>query len=292
MSCDDLDRLRTESPHSSSSAWPPEAQQHLESCERCSQLQAMLDRPSQVDFPEALQNRIEAAILPGLRPVSPLPSALRVTVTLLLCSIIVIAAANWRLGVAGWHARSSLQASVDFSLLGIGALVLANLLAHQMMPGIPPRSCCLALPRGSRSSRCSRPMPCCSATSGNRTSRAGAFLLGNRRHLRSRFRAAVLACLAKRLFSGSGQPRRDGGTSGGACRRHGAGDLLPLSGSPPHFGLAYWSRGHIRTGGRRVGRHQKQNTAPPDLISSSHYCGIAPVSASSGKMSWVHWRWA
>jgi hypothetical protein len=135
MSCDDLDRLRTESPNSNSSAWPREARQHLDSCERCSELQALLDGSVQTDFPEALQVRIEAAILPGLRPVSPLPSALRVTVTLLLCSIILIAAANWLLGLAGWHARSRLQASVDLSLLGIGVLLLANTLAHQMTPG-------------------------------------------------------------------------------------------------------------------------------------------------------------
>jgi hypothetical protein len=86
-------------------------------------------------LPQALQDRIEAAILPGLRPVSPLPSALQGTATLLLCSIIVIAAANWRLGLAGWHARSGLQASVDFSLLAISLLALAKTLANQMMPG-------------------------------------------------------------------------------------------------------------------------------------------------------------
>jgi hypothetical protein len=140
MSCDDLDRLRAESPRSGSSAWPREAEQHLASCERCSQLQALLDGSSQVDFPEALQDRIEAAVLPGLRPVSPLPGVLRVTSTLLLCSIVVIAMANWRLGLAGWHARSSLQASVDFSLLGIGVLALADLLAHQMTPGFRRRA--------------------------------------------------------------------------------------------------------------------------------------------------------
>jgi hypothetical protein len=135
MSCDDLDRLRTESPGSSSSDWPPEAQHHIESCERCARLQALLEGTSQADFPEALRNAIEAAILPGLRPVSPLPSVLRVTVTILLCSTIVIAAANWRLGLAGWHARGRLQSSVDFGLLGISVLALANILAYQMAPG-------------------------------------------------------------------------------------------------------------------------------------------------------------
>jgi hypothetical protein len=135
-----MDRLRTSSPHGSSSAWPPEARRHLESCERCSQLQAVLESSVQTDFPEALRDRIESAILPGLRPVSPLPSAMRVAVTLLLCSIVVVAAANWRLGLAGWRARSSLQAAVDFSLLGIGVLALANILAHQMAPGSSRRA--------------------------------------------------------------------------------------------------------------------------------------------------------
>jgi hypothetical protein len=135
MSCNDLDRLRTQSPESSSSGWPLEAHEHLASCQRCSQLQALLDHSPQEDFSEALQERIEAAILPALRPVSPLPGALRVTVMLLFCSLLVIAAANWRLGLAGWHARSRLQVSVNFSLLGISILALANALAQQMMPG-------------------------------------------------------------------------------------------------------------------------------------------------------------
>jgi hypothetical protein len=135
MSCDDLDRLRAASPHSSSSAWPPEARRHLESCARCAQLQALLDGPSPVDFSEALQGRIEAAILPALRPVSPLPGVWRVAAALLLSSIAVIATANWRLGVEGWDARNGLQSAVDFSLLGISVVALANLLAQQMMPG-------------------------------------------------------------------------------------------------------------------------------------------------------------
>jgi hypothetical protein len=135
MSCDDLDRLRAESPHSGSSSWPDEARRHLESCERCAQLQALLDGPSPADFPEVLQGRIEAAILPGLRPVSPLPDVWRVAGALLLGSIAVIAIANWRLGVEGWDARNGLQSAVDFSLLGISVLALAILLAQQMMPG-------------------------------------------------------------------------------------------------------------------------------------------------------------
>jgi hypothetical protein len=140
VSCDDLDRLRSESPRSSSFAWPEDARRHLESCARCAQLQALLDGPSAGDFPEALfpdalRGRIEASILPALRPVSPLPGVWRVAAMLLLGAILVIAAANWRLGVEGWDARSGLQFTVDFSLLGISGVALSNLLAQQMMPG-------------------------------------------------------------------------------------------------------------------------------------------------------------
>lgn len=135
MSCDDLDRLRAESLHSASSSWPEEARRHLESCERCAQLQALLDGGSPADFPEILQERIEAAILPALRPITPLPSVRRVTAGLLLASITVIAIAILRLGVRGWEARNGLQSAVDFTLVGISVLVLANILAQRMMPG-------------------------------------------------------------------------------------------------------------------------------------------------------------
>lgn len=135
MLCDDLDRLRTGSPHCSSSTWPAEARRHLESCERCAELQVLMDDSLPADFPDVLRQRIEAVILSNLRPVLPLPGASRVTVTLLLCSLIVITAADWRLGIAGWLARNSLQASVDLSLLGLALAGLANVLARQMMPG-------------------------------------------------------------------------------------------------------------------------------------------------------------
>ncbi len=135
MSCDDLDRLRAESAQAGSSAWPEEARRHLESCARCARLQALLDDPLPLDYPDALQGRIEAAILPSLRPVSPLPGVWRVAAMLLLGAFLVIAAANWRLGVEGWDARSRLQFAADCSLLAISGVALSNLLARQMMPG-------------------------------------------------------------------------------------------------------------------------------------------------------------
>jgi hypothetical protein len=140
MSCDDLDRLRTERCQTASSDWPDEANKHLESCERCSRLQAALESATSPDFPAELYEKIERAILTGLQPVSPLPSAWRLTLALLVCSSFVIAIANGRLGIAGWEARNRLQTSVDFGLLAVGLLALANAVSHQMSPGYRHRA--------------------------------------------------------------------------------------------------------------------------------------------------------
>ena len=135
MQCNDLDQLRTKSPSSKASTWPMEAQEHLASCSRCSQLQAVFESSKPAEFPAALQSRIAAAILPGLKPVSPLPDAWQITAVLVFCAAAVVTVANWQLGVAGWLARNRLQVSVDFILLGISILVVAFSLAKQMAPG-------------------------------------------------------------------------------------------------------------------------------------------------------------
>lgn len=135
MKCNDLDQLRTKSPSSKALTWPMEAQEHLASCSHCSQLQAVLESSKPAGFPAALQGRIEAAILPNLKPISPLPSASQITAVLLFCAVGVVAVANWQLGIAGWLARNRLQVSVDFSFLGISILVFALALAKQMAPG-------------------------------------------------------------------------------------------------------------------------------------------------------------
>ncbi len=135
MSCNDLDRLRTASPRANSTEWPREAKEHLASCERCSQLQAILDSSSQIVLKDVLQQKIEADILGDLRPILPLPSVGRVMGMLLLAGAFVAAVANYHLGTEGWHARNSLQATVSFVLLGASVLALANALAHWMTPG-------------------------------------------------------------------------------------------------------------------------------------------------------------
>lgn len=133
MSCDQLDNLRTAG--GNSSAWPAEAQQHLQSCERCLELQLILEGRSEEEVPAALLRNIEAAILPSLSPVSPLPAVERATGLLLLSALSVVVVINWRLGITGWYARTMLQVAADLALLGICLTLLAHTLAVRMMPG-------------------------------------------------------------------------------------------------------------------------------------------------------------
>jgi hypothetical protein len=95
----------------------------------------MLDNSGSGQPAEGVQSSIETAILSDLRPVSPIPGVFGVIAALIVCLSGVVAAANWHLGIAGWQARSFLQLSVNFSLLGLSVLLLASALAHQMMPG-------------------------------------------------------------------------------------------------------------------------------------------------------------
>ena len=229
MQCNDLDQLRTKSPSSKASTWPMEAQVHLASCSRCSQLQAVFESSKPAEFPAALQSRIEAAILPGLKPVSPLPDAWQIAVVLLFCTAAVMAVANWQLGVAGWLARNSLQVFVDFTLLGISFLVVAFALAKQMAPGslyaapawtfiVTPL---LALLVGG-GSVVWIPLE-------SQFLATGFCLLGNRGCLRRAFRPTLLAGITPGLLSKSSESRRDDRSSGRICRRHGAGNPLSQS---------------------------------------------------------------
>ncbi len=135
MACDDLDKLRAESPQASPRDWPVDALNHLASCSRCAQLEDLLDSEPQPDFPEALRLKIENSILPGLSPVTPLSSVATLTIMLLLASMFVVIAAEWPLGLAGWRARNSYQIALNLSILLISSSMLANLLARLISPG-------------------------------------------------------------------------------------------------------------------------------------------------------------
>lgn len=84
--------------------------------------------------PELL-DRISRAILPGLRPVRPMPPA-RVIVAglLLLCASVGIAGASI-LGLYGIRKLSSLDAVLIFAIVGLFAWLAASQSAAEMVPG-------------------------------------------------------------------------------------------------------------------------------------------------------------
>ncbi len=85
--------------------------------------------------PEGLDSKVEGSILDALAPVSPISSQNRVGTLLLLMSAAVTSVAILRIGSAGWHALNGLEATILFTIFGIGMVALAYNLASRMMPG-------------------------------------------------------------------------------------------------------------------------------------------------------------
>lgn len=135
MQCDDLDRLRADNPQSQPKDWPLAAKEHLATCDRCAQLDTFLNQPQQVDFSAALQRKIEDGIIPDLHNVAPIPSTLRVTVSLAVVALAMIAASNYHLGVAGWQARAAWAFATNAGILAIAFALLAGNVSHAMSPG-------------------------------------------------------------------------------------------------------------------------------------------------------------
>ena len=135
MQCDDLDRLRADNPRSHPEDWPSAAQEHLASCARCTEMDAWLNQPQELDLSAALQRKIESTIIPDLRAVEPVPSTLWATVSLVAVALVVIAASNYHLGVAGWQARGAWALATNVGILAIAFALLARNVSDAMSPG-------------------------------------------------------------------------------------------------------------------------------------------------------------
>lgn len=145
MTCDQLDDLRNQGSSLGAPALPRSAQEHLQSCSRCREFQALWDAPTPVpEIPVEVQTRITERISSTLHPVSPLPSSWVLVTTLLFLEFAVVAAEAWWFGESGWRALAPLQSAVIFSLLGAGMLLMAYVVTCLMAPGrrqpISPRA--------------------------------------------------------------------------------------------------------------------------------------------------------
>ena len=134
MTCRDMDDVI--SSLTGDSVLEPQPAEHLIHCERCRGLTRLLDKADDWLRPsESLLRRIEADILGDLKPIRPLAPS---RILLLGCAIIilsVVAVGALVLGMNGWGALSLVQRIVVLVTLTASAVLLANSMVRQMVPG-------------------------------------------------------------------------------------------------------------------------------------------------------------
>jgi hypothetical protein len=134
VTCRDMDDVI--SSRSGDSVLEPQAAEHLIHCEQCRGLTRLLDKADDGLRPsESLLRRIKAGILRDLKPIRPLAPS---RILLFGCAIIflsVVAVGALLLGMSGWGALSLVQRIVVFVTLAVSAVLLANCLVWQMVPG-------------------------------------------------------------------------------------------------------------------------------------------------------------
>lgn len=111
------------------------AREHLRSCERCRALAGLMQpaAPAQVD--PALLERISGSVLPGLRPVRPLPRPWVFIAALLLIFAAVAVAGASHLGMYGIRKLSNVERASIFPVLGLLAWLAAAASVTEMVPG-------------------------------------------------------------------------------------------------------------------------------------------------------------
>jgi hypothetical protein len=115
---------------------PPEAADHIAGCEICRHLIATI-RSHEIDAPSRdTLDRIEASILPDVKPVKPLPRPTVRILTFVFILLVVATTGVAILGVAGWHALSSVQRIIVFTTLAFSIGLLAFSLDRRLVPGV------------------------------------------------------------------------------------------------------------------------------------------------------------
>jgi hypothetical protein len=121
---------------SGDSVLEPEHAKHLTHCGRCRALTVVLDS-TDVGFhlSERLLRRVQASILDDLKPVHPLPPPRILLLASAIVFLSVVAVGALLLGTTGWHMLNMLQRTAVFVTLAASAVLLANSMVRQMVPG-------------------------------------------------------------------------------------------------------------------------------------------------------------
>jgi hypothetical protein len=111
-----------------------EANEHIRQCSNCRALSEIVGDASKNLDPQALQ-RVEATLLPSLRPVRPLPSDTVLIFSLFALFIGFSILAALPVGLGGLHTLSLQQKVLDYSAIALCALCLAYVVVKYMIPG-------------------------------------------------------------------------------------------------------------------------------------------------------------
>ncbi len=138
MNCNDVDRALSEA-----SRLPPQAQDHVNSCNRCQELIKALNSSVSVAPPSpATLRQIAESMATHLRPVRPMAPARYFYGAFVGIFVSIVALAGYRMGAFAIAVMTPLQTAAILSALAISAALLAYSLVHQMVPGsrhrIPP----------------------------------------------------------------------------------------------------------------------------------------------------------
>jgi hypothetical protein len=133
VTCRDMDDVISSQ---SGDSLEPQSAEHLTHCEHCRGLTLMLDKADDELAPsESLLRRIKAAILGDLKPIRPLAPARILLIGSAIIFLSVVAVGALLLGMNGWSALSMVQRIVVFVTLAASAVLLANSMVRQMVPG-------------------------------------------------------------------------------------------------------------------------------------------------------------
>lgn len=131
MNCKDVAGALSEE-----SRLPPEAQEHVRSCNRCQELVRLLDSPVPVDPPSpATLRQIAEGMAANLRPVRPVAPARYFVGAFAGIFVSIVALSIYRMGAIPITVMTTVQAAGILSTLAISAGLLTFSLVHQMVPG-------------------------------------------------------------------------------------------------------------------------------------------------------------